>query len=43
MGHPQIFCKGKYIFYIKKAKKNIFSKCRCVSEKPISLQKFSKL
>ena len=39
----QLFCKSKHIFSNKKAKKNIFSKCCCVLEKPISLQKFSKL
>ena len=38
----KIFCKVKYIFFNKKAKKNIFSKCICVLEKPLSLQKISK-
>lgn len=43
MGLSEIFCKGKHIFHTKEAKKNIFSKCCSVLEKPISLQKFSKL
>ena len=46
----QILCKVTYIFLYKKTnfseifiEKNIFEKCYCVLEKPISLQKFSKL